>query len=282
MNEKITDYTIDELMAVCLARTIKDGDTVFNGVAVPLPFTAIMLARKTHAPNSVFWGGLLAGLSPEPCFLPPTSGDSVMLHGADPVLHLSQIFDLVMRGELNRVFFSGAQIDKFGNLNNSLIGTQEKIRVKLPGGAGGSHVGSCSKKFTIWSVRHEARTTSKGNRIYNFVEKVDFVTTMGLRTEAGTREELGLRGGGPDTVVTNLCVFDFDEETKCMRLKSLHPGVTVQDVLENTGFEPVIPEKVEETTAPTEEEIHIIRELDPLETRKKGFSSDVIKKRYGL
>ena len=282
MTEKIKYYTIDELMSVCLARTIRDGDTVFNGVAVPLPFTAIMLARKTHAPNSVFWGGLLAGLNPEPCFLPLTSGDSVMLGEADPVLHLSQIFDLVMRGELNRIFFSGAQIDKYGNLNNTMIGSLEKIRVRLPGGAGGSYVGSFVRNFTIWSVRHKARTTSKGKRIYNFMDKVDFVTTMGLRTDSGDRQELGIRGGGPDAVVTNLCVFDFDEVTKIMRLKSLHPGITLQDVLDNTGFEPVIPEKVEETLPPREEAIRIIRELDPLDTRKKGFSSDALKKRYDL
>lgn len=280
--EKITYYTIDELMAVCLARTIKDRDTVFNGVAVPLPFTAIMLARRTHAPNSVFWGGLLAGLSPEPCFLPPTSGDSVMLHGADPVLHLSQIFDLVMRGELNRVFFSGAQIDKYGNLNNSLIGSIEKIRVKLPGGAGGSHVGSFARNFTVWSVRHDARTTGKGQRVYSLVDKVDFVTTMGHRTEAGTRQELGVRGGGPDVVVTNLCVFDFEDTTKLMRIKSLHPGITIQDVLENTGFEPVVPEKIAETPPPLEEEVRIIREVDPLETRKKGFAPEALEKRYDL
>ena len=282
MVEKISYYTIDELMAVCLARTIKDRDTVFNGVAVPLPFTAIMLARKTHAPNSVFWGGLLAGLSPEPPFLPPTSGDSVMLHGADPVLHLSQIFDLVMRGELNRVFFSGAQIDKYGNLNNSLIGSVERIRVKLPGGAGGSHVGSFVRNFTVWSVRHDARTTGKGQRLYSLVDKVDFVTTMGHRTEVGTRQELGIKGGGPDAVVTNLCVFDFDEGTKIMRIKSLHPGVSVEDLLENTGFEPVVPENITDTPPPSEEEVRIIRELDPLETRKKGFAPEVLKRRYDL
>ncbi len=282
MTEKITYYTIDELMAVCLARTIRDGDTVFNGVAVPLPFTAIMLARKTHAPNSVFWGGLLAGLNPEPCFLPPTSGDSVMLQGAELVLHLSQIFDLVMRGELNRVFFSGAQIDKYGNLNNTLIGSLNNIRVKLPGGAGGSHVGSFARNFAIWSVRHEARTTPKGKRIYNLVDKVDFITTMGHRTDKGDRQELSVRGGGPDVVVTNLCVFDFDEVTKIMRLKSLHPGVTIQDIIDNTGFEPIIPDRVKETPSPSEEAIRIIREMDPLETRKKGFSPEALKKHYDL
>lgn len=84
MDFRITHFTIDELMAVCMARTIKDATTVFNGVAVPLPFAAIMLARKTHAPNCIFWSGLLAGVNPDPCFLPPTSGDSAILTGADP------------------------------------------------------------------------------------------------------------------------------------------------------------------------------------------------------
>jgi glutaconate CoA-transferase subunit B len=205
-----------------------------------------------------------------------------MLVGADPILHLSQVFDLVMRGELDRVFFSGAQIDKHGNLNNSVIGSPDKIRVKLPGGAGQSHVSSFARNFTIWSVRHEATITRKGERIYSIVDKVDFVTTMGLRNHAGTRKELGLRGSGPDVVVTNLGVFDFDEKLMTMRLKSLHPGITVQDVLENTGFEPVIPPRTEETAPPSREEIEIIRQVDPLDTRKKGFSKSALKKRYDL
>lgn len=281
MDFRITHYTIDELMAVCMARTIKDGTAVFNGVAVPLPFAAIMLARKTHAPNCIFWSGLLAGVNPDPRFLPPTSGDSAILMGADPVLHLSQIFELAMRGELDRIFFSGAQIDRYGNLNNTLIGSMSKIRVKLPGGAGGSHIGAFAKHFTVWSVRHEATITGKGQRIYSFVETVDFVTTMGHRNAAGTRKELGLKGGGPDVVVTNLCIFDFDENGS-MRIKSLHPGVTLQEVLDNTGFEPVIPKKIEETTPPSAEDIRLIREVDPLDTRKRGFSEKSLKKRIDL
>lgn len=118
--------------------------------------------------------------------------------------------------------------------------------------------------------------------MYNFVDTVDFVTTMGLRTDKGDRKELGLRGGGPDVVVTNLCVFDFDEATNIMRLKSLHPGVSLQDVLDNTGFEPVVASRLEETPPPTEKAIRIIRALDPLETRKGGFSSEVLVKRYDL
>lgn len=281
MVERVRFYTVDELMAVCMARTIQNESTVFNGVAVPLPFAAIMLARKTHAPDCIFWSGLLAGLNPNPCFLPPTSGDSAILMGADPVLHLSQIFELAMRGELDRIFFSGAQIDRYGNLNNTLIGSMEKIRVKLPGGAGASHIGAFAKNFTVWSVRHEASISSNGQRVYSFVEKVDFVTTMGHRNSAGTRKDLGLKGGGPDVVVTNLCVFDFDENG-CMRIKSLHPGVTLQEVLDNTGFEPVIPVALHQTVPPSEDEIRIIRELDPLDTRKGGFSEKSLQKRFDL
>ncbi len=281
MSIKGTDYyTIDELMAVCMARTIKNGDTIFNGVAVPLPFTAIMLAFKTHAPESIFWSGLLAGLNPDPPFLPPTSGDSVMLHRANPILHLHQIFDLAMRGELDRIFFSGAQIDKYGNLNNTLIGTLDNIKIKLPGGAGSSHIGCFAKNYTIWSIRHDAKVSSKGQRVFTFVESVDFVTTVGRRTSTRNRDELGLMGGGPDCVVTNLCTFDFDPLTDVMRLKTLHPGVTVEEVLENTGFEPVLSDTIVETPPPTKEEIALIREIDPMNTRKVGFSRSALEKRY--
>jgi glutaconate CoA-transferase subunit B len=100
-----------------------------------------------------------------------------------------------MRGELDRIFFSGAKIDKHGNLNNTLIGSMSNMRVKLPGGAGASHIGAFAKHFTVWSVRHEATTTGKGQRIYSLVDKVDFVTTMGHRNSYGTRKELGLKGG---------------------------------------------------------------------------------------
>lgn len=273
-------YTIDELMAWCMAQTIKDGGTVFNGVAVPLPFTAIMLACQTHAPNSVFWGGLLAGLNPKPQFLPKTSGDSVMLTNANPVLHLHQIFDLAMRGELDRIFFSGAQIDKYGNLNNTLIGSLDGIRIKLPGGAGSSHIGCFVKNYTVWSVRHEATVNKKGNKIFTFVDKVDFVTTVGHKTPEGSRKELGLKGGGPDQLITNLGVFDFDPETLMMRVKSIHPDFTLQDIQDNTGFEVAVRDDVEVTPGPTLEEVEIIRKIDPMESRKEGFSPKALEKRF--
>lgn len=273
-------YTIDELMALCMARTIKDGDTVFNGVAVPLPFTAIMLARKTHASDSVFLGGLLAALNPQPPFLPQTSGDSVMLEGAGTVMHLHNIFDMAMRGELDRIFFSGAQIDQYGNSNNTMIGKIGQIRVKLPGCAGSSHIACFARKYTIWSISHEAKIGRNGQKNYSLVDQVDFVTTLGQKTSEGTREQLGVKGGGPDAVITELGTFDFDPQTHVMRIKSLHPGVTLEQIQENTGFDMVQPDNIVETPAPTREEVAIIRELDPLDSRKRGFSDKALAGRY--
>lgn len=280
VTNRVEYYTIDELMACCMARTIKDGNTVFNGVAVPLPFTAIMLASKTCAPNSIFWGGLLAGLDPKPPFLPRTSGDYVMLNKANPILYLHQIFDLTTRGELDRIFFSGAQIDKYGNLNNTLIGSMDHIRIKLPGGAGSSNIGCFAKNYTIWSVRHEATVSSKGKKTFTFVDKVDFVTTVGHKTPQGNRKQLGLRGGGPDCVVTNLGVFDFDPETLIMRVKSIHPGFTIEEVQDNTDFELMLSDNISITPGPTREEIEIIRKIDPIESRKGGFSSKALSQKF--
>ena len=278
--QRIDYYTIDELMTLCLARTIKEEDTVFNGVAVALPFTAILLARKTHAPNCVFLGGLLAGINPQPPFLPQTSGDSVMLEGAEAVMHLHNIFDMAMRGELDRIFFSGAQIDKYGNLNNTLIGKNGKIQIKLPGGAGSSHIGCFAKNYTIWSVRHDTTIGRNGQKIYSVVDQVDFVTTLGHKTPEGTRKELGVKGGGPDFVVTNIGIFDFDPKTLVMRVKSIHPGFTLEEVQENTGFDLALPQKITETMAPTREEVALIRRIDPLESRKRGFSEKALARKF--
>lgn len=276
----VTYCTIDELMAVCLARTIKDHDVVFNGVAVALPFTAIMLAKKAHAPNAVFLGGLPAGVDPQPPFLPPTSADAVMLEGAVTILPLHEIFDLAQKGKLDRIFFGGAQIDRYGNLNNTLIGSKEKIKVKLPGGAGASNLSCFAKHFTVWTSRHQvASTDSRKN--YTLVEKVDFITTAGHVTPSGNRQELGLRGGGPDWVITDLGVFDFTPSGE-LRLKTLHPGVTLADVVDNTAFRPVVAASLGETPLPAREEIELIRRLDPLNVRKREFSSSQLERRYPI
>lgn len=275
-------YTIDELMAVCMAKTIKDHQVVFNGVAVALPFTAILLAKKTHAPNSTFWGGLPGGINPQPPFLVPTSGDSVMLENATVKCDLHEVFDMAQKGKLDRIFFGGGQIDQYGNLNNTLIGSLENLKVKLPGAAGASTLACFARNFTVWCPRHRAVTTKKGKQ-YTLVKQNDFVTTFGHRTKEGvTRKEMGLMGGGPDCLVTNLGVFDFEPEEYKLRLKSYHPGVTVDEIQENTGFELVIDENCSETPKPSKEEIEIIRMIDPLEVRKREFAVQELETKFYL
>lgn len=272
-------YTIDELMAVCLARTIRDNDVVFNGVAITLPFTAILLAKHTHAPNCVFLAGLPAGVDPEPPFLPPTAGDALMLYKAIVSLPLHEIFDLAQRGELDRSFFGGAQIDRYGNLNNTLIGSREKIRVKLPGGAAGSNLACFARHFTTWTSRHRSEFTGPKKRV-TFVEKVDFVTTPGHLTPSGSRKELSLRGGGPDIVVTDMCTFDFADGE--LRLRTLHPGVSLAEVLDNMDFAPKITDSLTETPAPTADELEIIRRIDPLDVRKREFTPRQLERQMTL
>jgi glutaconate CoA-transferase subunit B len=278
----ISYFTIDELMAVCLARTIKNKDIVFNGVAVALPFTAMVLARKSHAPNSIFLGGLTAGVNPTPPFLAPTSADSVMLENSSVKIAKTDIFDLARQGKLDRIFFGGAQIDQYGNLNNTLIGSLDNVKVKLPGGAGASTISCNAKNYTIWCPRHRAKVTKKG-KIYTLVEKVDFVTTFGQRdVEGNTRKEMGLQGGGPDCLVTNLGVFDFDPQQLKLRLKHYHPGVTIEEIQDNTAFELLVSDDCCETPLPTQEEIRIIRELDPLEVRKREFAEEELERKFNF
>ncbi len=270
----ITQCTIDELMAVCMARTIQDHDVVFNGVAVALPFAAILLAKNNHAPNCVFLAGLPAGVDPKPPFIPPTSADFVMTKNAVTVLPLHEIFDLAQKGQLDRIFFGGAQVDKYGNLNNSMIGNPEKIKVKLPGGAGASNISCFAKNFTIWTSKHK---TESGK--FAIVDQVDFITTAGHVTPSGVRKDVGLRGGGPDWVITDLGVFCFDD-AGMFTVQSTHAGITLDDVRSNTGFEPKVAEQVAETKWPTVEEIALIRELDPLNVRKLEFSDKQLALRF--
>jgi|Deesub1362A_J573_1020465.scaffolds.fasta_scaffold00050_28 glutaconate CoA-transferase subunit B len=277
------EYTIDELMAVTMARLIKDGDVVFHGVASPLPMVASRLAKLTHAPNSVYFAGTGGAMNPTPPFLPTMTQDAVLFEGAEAILTVDYIFNLAARGEMDVMYFSGGQIDKYGNLNNSLIGGIDDIKVKLPGGAGGANLSCEVNKFIIWTTRHRKRVSSSGREIYTLVDKVDFITSTGFYQGGDSREKLGIHGGGPYKVVTELCVFGFDEKSKIMKLETVHPDVTVEDILENTMFTPVVPDEVGVTSHPTEEELEILRnEVDPTGIRKLEFPKDELKRKFEI
>ena len=249
MSEK---YSRSELLICLASRVMEDGTTAFIGTGIPM--LAASLAQRMHAPNliTVFeFGGTGAKLEK----LPLAVGDMRTFNKA---LHASGICDIMetaQRGFVEYGFLGGAQIDPYGNLNSTAIGDVLKPKVRLPGSGGGNDVGSCCWR-TIAIMRHDDR---------RFVEKLDFLTTPGYIDGPGAREKAGLPAGtGPYRVVTNLGVLGFDDETKRMKLLSVNPGVTVEQVIENTGFDLLIADKVESNPAPTDEELMILREkVDP-------------------
>jgi glutaconate CoA-transferase subunit B len=160
---------------------------------------------------------------------------------------------MLQGGHVDLGFVGAAQIDEYGNINTTYIGSFEKPITRLPGSGGGNDIVSSAKRIVI-IMTHEKR---------KMVKKLDYLTSPGFLDGPGARERAGLRGGGPSLVVTNLCQMDFDQKTKRMRLATVHPGVSVQQVLENTSFDLIVPEKVPTTEPPTHEELVLLREIDP-------------------
>jgi len=249
------NYTLRELMACVAAKQLEDEKAVAVGTGLPL--VAAMLAQKTHAPNLliIFEAG---GIAPQLPTLPISVGDSRTIHKALCTTTLIDIMDTIRRGYVDYAFLGGAQIDKYGNLNSTMIGDNyEKPKVRFPGSGGANDFGSLAWETLIIMDRHGPR---------RFVEKVDFITTPGYLYGPGAREEEGLsENTGPSRVITDLCLFDFESETKRMRLIACHPGVTTEDVIKATGFEILIADEVGTTDPPTEEELRLLHEvIDPL------------------
>jgi glutaconate CoA-transferase subunit B len=253
-----SDYTVDEIMCAALSARFTNDDQVCNGMASFIPVASFMLARSTHAPELVWLAGA-AGLDPRPDRVPASTLESPLW--GDSVMYLEQYSDFwnyAQNGRDLQIFCVGAaQLDMYGNPNNSVIGTDyHKPKVRLPGTAGLADMGSLGKRLFYWNTNHNPRA---------LVEKVDFRSAAGFLGGGDEREKLGLKNG-PEVVVTNLAVLDFHPETKRMRLVSVHPGTTVEQVQEATGFELLLPENgnVPETTKPTEEQVHLLRDvIDP-------------------
>jgi glutaconate CoA-transferase subunit B len=256
----MVEYTTAELMAVCLAREISDGDRVLQGLYSPLPMMACILAKNSHAPNMTYFNTADV-IDPQPEEVPFSTAGPTLQARAVAYIPLWQTFDLSQRGELDLIFLGAAQVDKYGNTNLSTIGPYEKPKVRLPGGAASAHL--CAIMETvIWVPRHN-------NRV--LVEKVDFITGQGYLIGGNSREKAGIPKGGPRKVITNLCVMDFEPETKTMRLVSTHPGVSIDQVKKSTGFELVILSDVVETEPPMAEELAFMQEIDPKGVRELEF-----------
>jgi glutaconate CoA-transferase subunit B len=239
---------------VCVAsRQLEDGRTAVIGTGMPL--AAAMLAQKTTAPHLVvmFEAGSAA---PELIKLPISVADSYTQTRA--LLHSSmdEIMETCQRGMVDYTFLGGAQIDMYGNINTSMIGTDyQHPKVRLPGSGGANDLASfCWKTFVI--TPHDKK---------RFVDHLDFLTTPGYLSGPGAREKAGLPpGGGPYKVITTLALMGYEPHLKRMMVESLHPGVSRQDIVDNTGFEMLFDDPLQVTPEPTDEELRILREeVDP-------------------
>ena len=246
------EYNTTELLACAASRELKNGKSIFVGTG--LPIIATMLAQRLHAPDLlvVFEAG---GIGPQIPTIPISVGDSRTFYKAVMAASMDYTMGMAQAGLVDYGFLGAAQIDKYGNLNTTVIGSHDKPKARLPGSGGANDLGSlCSKTITL--MRHDK---------LRFVNKLDYLTTPGYLTGPGAREKAGLPANtGPYRVITQLGILGFHNESKEMMLLSTNPGVTVQDVVDNTSFELVIPEKVSETKPPTSKELQLLREeIDP-------------------
>jgi glutaconate CoA-transferase subunit B len=256
-------FTLDEWFVVLLARTIRPGETVFHGFGSPCAQVAMHVARRVHARDINLIEGAMYAVNPDPLFIAPTSNDESLARGAAYSMRFEEFFDAAIRGDVDRMFLSGGQIDMYGNTNVTAVGPLAKPKVKLGGGGGGCNLAATIRHLTLWTTRHRTGRT--------LVERCDFITDMGHRTPAGTRKELGYTGGGPQTMITELGIFDFDGDGRA-RLTHIFPDVTVDQVRDATAFELTIAGDIRQPAPPSAAELAVVRSLDTLGVRRSEFS----------
>lgn len=251
-------YDTTEMMITVIASQFEDDDQVCNGMASQIPVCAIQLARLTHAPR-LSWLAGASGLDPAIHPLPESTFEPALWHDAVMYFNQSDFWNYAASARYLRKFCVGAaQIDQFGNMNNTVIGDYHAPTVRLPGTAGLADMGSMPNRLIYWVGNHSPR---------RLVERVSFRSAIGFLDGHGERAKLGILGG-PEIVVTDLCVFDFAAESQRMRVTSLHPGVTLHQVLDATGFEPEVADDVGVTATPSEEQLRLIREVIDPERRR--------------
>lgn len=246
----MASYTANELMVCQAARQLRNGEVLFVGIG--LPNLACNLARRLHAPDLVLiYESGAVGAVPER--LPISIGDPALVTNSLSVCSMFDIFNYYLQGGLIDVgFLQGAQIDRFGNLNTTVIGDYEKPSVRLPGSGGACEIAILARRVLV--IAPQSRRS--------FPERVDFITSPGFVDGPQTRRRLGMPGQGPAMVITDLGCFEFEEGE--MVLTSLHPGRTVEEVRENIGWDVRIAPELKTTAEPNAEELRTIREdLDP-------------------
>jgi len=250
MATDILTFNANELMVCQAARQLRDGEVVFVGIG--LPNLACNLARRLHAPKLVLvYESGAVGCDPKR--LPISIGDPSLVTDSLSVCSMFDVFTYYLQGGLIDVgFLQGSQIDRFGNLNTTVIGNYAKPKVRLPGSGGACEIAILAKRVLV--IAPQSRRS--------FPERVDFITSPGFVDGPGKREKLGMPGAGPAMIITNLGCYEFIDSE--MTLTSLHPGCTIEQVQEQTGWAVKVVAELENTPAPTSEELRIIRqELDP-------------------
>ena len=254
------EFTRRELMAAAAAMEIADGEVVVSGIG--LPQVSTQLAKMTHAPNitQVIEIGVVDAIPIHPSvgIADPRSWLEATYYGS----FVDVLGTILHRGFVDVGFLSGLEVDQYGNLNTTMIRTAKGDR-HINGSGGGNDIASLAKR-TVIIMPHEKRKIS---------ERVAFLTTPGFIDGGNTRKEAGLRGGGPSRVITDKAVMGFDEASKKMKVISIHPGVTREELVQNTGFPLIVPENVKTTAAPTREQLRWIREVidsDGLYTGEKA------------
>jgi glutaconate CoA-transferase subunit B len=256
-------WSLDEWFVVLLARTIRPGETVFHGFGSPCAQVAMHVAHRTHAPDMLLVEGAMYAIDPDPPFIPPTSNDASLGRGAAYSMRFEEFFDAAIRGDVDRMFLSGGQIDGFGNTNVTAIGPPGRPKVKLGGGGGGCNLAATIGSLTLWTTRHRSGRT--------LVQECDFITDMGHRTPLGSRAELGYTGGGPQWLVTELGIFDFPAGRA--RLREIFPDVSVTEVRAATGFDLDVAGDLRTPRPPSAAELAVLRTLDSLRVRESEFAA---------
>jgi len=246
-------YTLSELMVCAAAREIQDGELVFVGMRLPL--IAFVVAKKTHAPKAIgiFENGVIRN-SPASQLI-YTMADPPNILGATQTLDMLSVMALLQSGRVNLGFLGAAEVDRFGNLNSTQV-QGPKGMIRLPGSGGACDIASLAHRFVVLLEHKKERLP----------ERVSFLTSPGYGDGGDWRERVGLPRGGPSAAITTKAVLRFGDGGKEAYLDSVHPGVEVDDVVENTGWKLAVAENIKTTTPPSDQELRAIRDYD-----KEGF-----------
>jgi acyl CoA:acetate/3-ketoacid CoA transferase beta subunit len=251
MAAQVTEYTSTELLTCVAARLLEDRKSVLVGTG--LPMIAALLAQRTHAPGLliIFEAG---GIGPRVPTLPISVGDSRTFYHAAAASSMHDVMSACQAGYVDYGFLGAAMIDRYGNINTTVIGDWEHPTARLPGSGGANDIGSLCHR-TVVIMRQDTR---------RFVERVNFITTPGYLDGPGARQRAGLPdSSGPYRVITQLGVYGFAEDTKRLQLLAVHPGVTLDDIRANSAFEILVPPVVDTSLPPAPDEQRLLREIDP-------------------